>query len=83
MSAQAADSIKARFPEYAWVNADLPGRTLLDPMFEQPVTLARFRKPQWRLPTSLIDPLIWYWTHLRFYNEPNDLQGILARSVVV
>ena len=27
-----------------------------------------------------IDPLIWYWTHLRFYNEPNDLQSIHSRG---
>ena len=31
MTAQAADGYRARFPEYTWVNADLPGHTLLDP----------------------------------------------------
>ena len=66
MTAQAANTIKTRFPEYYWVNADFPVQALLDPKVEWPVTLARFRKPQWRFPTSLIDPLIWYWTHLRF-----------------
>ena len=75
MAAPSVDIMKARFPEYAWVNAALPGRTLLDPSVEWPVTLARFRTPQWRFPTSLIDPLIWYWTHLRFYDEPSELQG--------
>ncbi len=34
MAAPATDNIKASFPDYAWVNADLPGRTLLDPMVE-------------------------------------------------
>ncbi len=35
---------------------------------------------QWIFPTSLIDPLIWHWTHLRFYDEPNELQGAHARG---
>ena len=30
----------------------------------------RFRKPQWKFPTSFIDPLIWYWTRLKFYSDP-------------
>ena len=72
--------MKARLPSYAWVNAALPGRTLLDPSVEWPVTLARYRKPQWRYPISLIDPLTWYWTYLSFYDDPNALQGAHARG---
>ncbi len=34
-----------------------------------------FRKPQWQFPVSLIDPLIWYWAKLGFYDEPDALAG--------
>ena len=32
MTAHAADSIKARFPQHTWINADLARHTLLDPL---------------------------------------------------
>ena len=39
------------------------------------------QKTQWRFPISLIDPMIWYWTHLGFYEEPETLEGTHARGV--
>jgi hypothetical protein len=81
MTAQAANSIKNRFPQYAWENAELARAPLLDPEVKWPIANACFRKPQWKFPTSLIDPLIWYWTRLKFYNEPAEVPPPLHRGV--
>ncbi len=81
MTAQAANSIKNRFPQYVWGNADIARTTRLDPGVKRPISNACFRKPQWKFPTSLIDPLIWYWTRLDFYNEPGEVPPILCIGV--
>ncbi len=75
MTALAGQRIKDRFPEYVWGNLDAPKTALLRANTEWPKNLARFRKPQWQFPVSLIDPLIWYWTKLCFDNEPKALAG--------
>ena len=81
MSALAGQRIKDRFPEYVWVNFDAPTSALLRAGVEWPMDNACFRKPQWQFPLSLIDPLIWYWTKLRFYDEPTALVGKYAVGV--
>ncbi len=81
MTAPAANSLKARFPEYAWSNLERPAKPLLDTNIDWPLSLARFKKPQWRFPISLIDPLIWYWKKLTFYDEPETLEGVHGRGV--
>ena len=75
MTALAGQRIKDRFPEYVWDNFVGPTTSLLRANTEWPKNLARFRKPQWQFPVSLIDPLIWYWTKLGFYDEPEALTG--------
>ncbi len=40
-----------------------------------------FKKTQWRFPSSLIDPLIWYWKRLDVYDEPETLEGVHGRGV--
>ncbi len=75
MTALAGQRIKDRLPEYNWTNFEAPRTPLLCPKTEYPKDLARFRKPQWKCPVSLIDPLIWYWTKLAFYDEPEALVG--------
>ncbi len=81
MSALAATNLKARFPEYAWINLERPARPLLGVNTQWPLGLARFRKPQWKFPSSLIDPFIWYWERLKFYDEPETLEGVHGRGV--
>ena len=81
MTALAANNLKARFPEYAWNNLERPAKPLLGVNTEWPLGLARFKKPQWRFPISLIDPLIWYWKRLQFYDEPETLEGVHGRGV--
>ena len=81
MTALAANSLKARFPEYAWSNLQRTSKPLLDSNTAWPLGLARFKKPQWMFPISLIDPLIWYWKRLEFYDEPETLEGVHGRGV--
>ena len=80
-SALAANSLRARFPEYAWNNLERPSTPSLGANVQWPLVLARFRKPQWRFPISLIDPLIWYWKRLGFYENPESLEGVHGRGV--
>ncbi len=81
MTALSASNLKARFPEYARSNLERPSKPLLGVNTQWPLGLARFRKPQWRLPIALIDPLIWYWKILEFYDEPATLEGVHGRGV--
>ena len=81
MSGLAGHSIKDRFPDYVWVNLEAPRTALLRADTEWPRESACFRKPLWQFPLSLIDPLIWYWTQLRFYVEPDALVGKHAAGV--
>ncbi len=41
----------------------------------------RFRKPQWKFPISLIDPLIWYWQKLGIYEDPETFEEVHGRGV--
>jgi hypothetical protein len=75
MTAPAGQRIKDRVPAYVWGNLDAPKTSLLRANTAWPKNLARFRKPQWRFPVSLIDPLIWYWAKLVFYDEPEASTG--------
>ena len=75
MTALAGQRIKERFPDYIWEDLEAPRTDLLRADIEWPRNAARFRKPQRQFPASLIDPLISYWTQLRFYDEPEALTG--------
>ena len=75
MTAQAGQIVEDRFPEYPCENLEAPRQVILKANTQWPKTLARFRKPQWRLHISHIDPLIWYWTRLCFYDDAESLTG--------